>query len=62
MMLRVWSVDSLAVRECVQGWAQLKEGAECDENKAFMMTTCPASCGVCSELQKHLAATKKDEL
>ena len=48
--------------DCSQ-WAQLSEGRECDHNKAFMQTTCPASCGVCSELQAHLAGIRsKDEL
>ena len=40
----------------------MKEGKECDENKGFMHPTCPSSCGVCSALQLHLKAYKKDEL
>ena len=32
-------------------------------NAAFMKKTCPASCGLCSELEAHLLAKKtKDEL
>ena len=30
-----------------------------DGNKAFMLSTCPASCGKCTELQKHLKATEE---
>ena len=39
----------------------MNEGRECDENKAFMLKTCPASCGVCHELQMHLAEHKKNK-
>ena len=44
-------------------WAQSNDGQECDKNKGFMLKKCPASCGLCTEIQKHLEDTKaKDEL
>ena len=41
--------------ESCSGWAADKE---CETNKGFMTKECPASCGVCTDLER----ANKDEI